>query len=364
MEATSFRCPCCGAALVFGPDTQEMTCASCGNTFALENLQQAQQVQVHNTRAEDMHWDMPEREPLKPEEMGSLRAYRCETCGAQILADPAVAATECVYCGNPTILPGVLEGAHRPDGVIPFRKTKEEAMAAYKNHCQGKKLLPTGFYSDAVLEKITGVYVPFWLFQCRAEADMTFNATKVRTFRQGQYMVTRTSHYLVRRGGTMAFDQVPVDGSRKMDDALMESIEPFDAGKMQDFQIAYLSGYQAQRPDVEAESCVPRANERILNSARTIIGNTVLGYTTAVPANTQVDFHHGQVKQVLMPVWLLNTKWQGETYTFAMNAQTGRFIGDLPTDRGKFWKWLLGLTAGIGTAGCVACYLLMALGVM
>lgn len=364
MEATSYRCPCCGASLIFGADNQEMYCDSCENTFPLESLEQMAQLNFEETTDENMHWDMPAEDTLSGEEASHLQAFRCSTCGAEILADPEIAATECIYCGNPTILPGVLEGAYKPDGVIPFQKTKEEAQEAFKNHCKGKKLLPTGFYNDARLEKITGVYVPFWLFRCETESDMTFNATRSVTTREGNYMVTRTSHYLIHRGGHMNFDQLPVDGSKKMDDTMMESIEPFDAKKVQDFQIAYLSGYQAQRHDVTAEECAPRANERIRQSVQSVIRNTVTGYHTVTPARTHVNMYNTQVQQILMPVWLLNTRWKDQVYTFAMNGQTGRFIGDLPTDKGKFWKWLLGLTAGIGIGGCVLIYILLSMGVI
>lgn len=365
MEATSFRCPCCGASLVFGAYSQEMHCSSCDNTFPLESIQQAAQIEnIHNSTDADMHWDMPAGQEMGPDAQGNLQAFRCETCGAEILADPETAATECVYCGSPTILPGVLEGAYKPDGLIPFQKTKEQAQEAYKNHCKGKKLLPTGFYDDSRLEKITGVYVPFWLFKCETESDMTFNATRTSVTREGQYMVTRTSHYLIHRGGHVNFDQVPVDGSKKMDDTMMESIEPFDAKKVEDFQIAYLSGYQAQRHDVSAQDCAPRANERIRQTVRSLIRDTVVGYHTVTPTKTQVEIQNSSVRQILMPVWLLNTKWKDKMYTFAMNGQTGQFIGDLPTDKGKFWKWLLGLTFGLGIGGCVLLYILMTMGVV
>lgn len=364
MEATSFRCPCCGASLAFGAGSQELECASCGNTFPLEAVEQASHVHVENTTDADMHWDMPVARDMAHEAEGHLQAYRCQTCGAEILADPEIAATECVYCGNPTVFPGVLEGVYRPDGVIPFKKTKQEAQEAFKNHCKGKKLLPSGFYNDARLEKITGVYVPFWLFRCETEADMTFRATRVRTTREGQYMVTRTSHYLIHRGGHMAFDEVPVDGAKNMEDDMMESIEPFDAGLAENFQVAYLTGFQAQRHDVGADECQPRANERIRRSVQNIMRDTVVGYHSVTPANTQIDVQHGKVKQVLMPVWLLNTRWKDKMYTFAMNGQTGRFIGDLPTDKGKFWKWLLGLTGGLTAGGCIISYILFAMGVM
>ena len=362
-QAAHYRCPCCGASLTFGSQSQQLDCASCGNSFPLSAIEEMNHIQVENTTDDQMHWQFVPSSAFTPQEDSHLRAYRCSSCGAEILADDTTAATECIYCGNPSVMPGVLTGAYRPDGVIPFKKSKQEAQEAFRRHCQGKKLLPTGFFDESKVEKITGVYVPFWLFQADAEADCTYNATRLRAYRRGNYEITETSHFLVRRGGHLAFKQVPVDGSSKMDDAMMESIEPYDSADTQGFSIAYLSGYQAQRHDVDAEQCQPRANERIRSSVASVMRGTVAGYTTVTPVNTQIQLEHGQVRQVLMPVWLLNTRWRDQTYTFAMNGQTGLFIGDLPTDKGKFWRWLLGLAAGIGLGGYALMYLLFNLGV-
>jgi len=362
--ANYYRCPCCGAALTFSSRSQQLECANCGNTFPLESLEQAAQIDVQNTTDEQMHWEFSSASAFAPEEESHLRTYRCQNCGSEIVADETTAATECVYCGSPSILPGVLSGAYRPDGVIPFQKSKKEAMEALKNHCKGKKLLPNGFMDDNRIEKITGVYEPFWLFQADGEGDCTFNATRVSVHREGQFEVIRTAHFLVRRGGGMQFNQVPVDGSTKMDDTLMESIEPYDNGQAQDFNVAYLSGYQAQRHDREAEECQARANERIRESVLSVLRDTVMGYSTVTPVNTQVQLRHGQVRQVLLPVWLLNTRWQDQTYTFAMNGQTGQFVGDLPTDKGKFWRYLLGITLGVAAGGYAIAYLLFTMGVL
>lgn len=363
-QADYYRCPCCGSALTFGSKSQQLECASCGNTFPLEAVQDYQQAQAETAAGEEMQWQTSGQTAFSPEENSHLRAFRCQNCGAEILEDENTAATECIYCGSPSILPGVLSGAYRPETVLPFQKSKKEAQDALRNHCKKKRLLPRGFMTNNQIEKITGVYVPFWLFQADADADCTYNATRVSVSRQGSYEVTRTSHYLVRRGGDMRFDQVPVDGSSKMADDLMESIEPFDAQEAQPFHVGYLSGYQAQRYDVDAQASEPRANERIRQSVAATMRSTVIGYATVTPANTQIQLRQGQVRQVLMPVWLLNTRWKDQTYTFAMNGQTGRFVGDLPVDKGKFWRWLLGLAFGITGGGYLIAYLLFSSGVI
>ena len=364
MEATRYSCPCCGSALRFGSASQMLDCPACGNSFPIESVEEAAKIHVEDTPDEEMRWREAANTGFDTEENQHLRAYRCQTCGAEILCDDTTAAAECVYCGNPTVMPGVLTGVYKPEGVIPFKTSKEEAMAALKRHCEGKKLLPKTFFDESRLEKITGVYIPFWLFGCDAEADMTYSATKLRSYRRGNYQITDTMHYLVRRGGHFTFNQVPMDGSAKIEDSLMESIEPFDNGQEQHFTVAYLAGFQAQRHDIDAEKCRPRVVERIRSSVRSRMNGTVKGYASAVPQKTQIGLQNAKVRQVLMPVWLLNTKWKDRTYTFAMNGQTGRFIGDLPTDPGRFVKWLLGLTVGIGGGACAVFYALMAAGVM
>ena len=362
--ASRYRCPCCGAALVFASQSQQLHCDSCGNDFPMEAIQAVAAAQYQNDLGDQMAWTPQENSGFSGEESGQLRAYRCEGCGAEILADADTAATSCVYCGSPSILPGVLSGAYRPDAVLPFRKSKEEAVQALRKHCQGKRLLPRGFLDGGILEKITGVYVPFWLYQAEAEADCAYNATRTHTHREGQYQVTRTEHYLLRRGGHMAFRQVPVNGSTKADDSMMESIEPFAAEQAQDFSVGYLSGYQAQRHDMDAAACEPRANERIRESVAAAMAATVHGYASVTPSHSRITLEHGKVRQVLLPVWMLNTRWKDKIYTFAMNGQTGRFIGDLPTDWGRFWGYLLGIALGIGLGGTGLIYLLLKMGVM
>ena len=364
IAATHYKCPACGASLTYGSQSQQLECAACGNSYPLDTIQQAEAIQEDMHSSDSFSWSGNPYSAFSEEEDSHLKAYRCQACGAEIVVDDTTAASECVYCGNPSVMPGVLTGAYRPDGVIPFQKSKEDAQNAFRSHCKGKRLLPKDFFNESRLEKITGVYVPFWLFQADAEADCAYNATRVTSHRQGNYMVTKTAHYLVRRGGHVGFKQVPVDGSSKMDDTMMESIEPFDSDQAQAFSTAYLSGYQAQRHDVDAEACQPRANERIKKSVEELIRGTVTGYTTCTPASTKVQLEHGQVRQVLQPVWMLNTRWRDQMYTFAMNGQTGRFIGDLPTDMGKFWRYLLGIALGIGAGGYAIVFLLFYLGVV
>ena len=199
------------------------------------------------------------------------------------------------------------------------------------------------------ISEVKGVYVPFWLFDADADAHIRYHATRIRTWSDRDYDYTETQHYAILRSGDLSFTHVPVDGSSRMPNDLMESIEPFDFSSAVDFQTAYLSGYLADRYDVNADDSIGRANERVKKSTESVFASTVVGYHTVVPESTSVRLANGRVHYALYPVWLLNTVWNGKTFSFAMNGQTGKFVGDLPVDKGKKWRWF-GLVSGIAAA--------------
>ena len=277
-----------------------------------------------------------------------MRTYVCNTCGGQIVGDESTGATECPFCGNPVVMTGAFAGDLKPDLVIPFKLDKKAAMAALKKHYGGKKLLPKVFKDENRIKEVKGIYVPFWLFSADADGFARYKATRVRSWSDSNYYYTETSHFNVVRAGSMGFDNVPVDGSTKMDDALMEAIEPFDLSQAVDFQTAYLAGYLADRYDVDSQASITRANDRIKRSTEQSLASTVHGYSSVTPVNTNIKLENGSAKYALYPVWILNTLWNGQNYVFAMNGQTGKMVGDLPMDKGLFWKWFL------GTAGAVA----------
>lgn len=287
----------------------------------------------------------------------SLNVYVCKSCGGEITADANTAATSCPFCGNPVVMQGKLSGNLRPDYVIPFKMDKKAAKEAYKKHLQGKRLLPKVFKDENHIDEIKGMYVPFWLFDADVDASIRYKGTKTRFWSDSKYDYTETSYFSISRDGNIGFSHVPVDGSTKMADDLMESIEPFDFQEAVDFQTAYLAGYLADKYDVSEQESVQRANARIKASTEDSFRETIHGYESVLVENSNIRLLGGKAKYALYPVWILNTSWRGKNYTFAMNGQTGRMVGDLPVDKNALWRWRLGITA----VASVITYLILAL---
>lgn len=337
-----YKCPCCGGAITFDTEVQKMKCPYCDTEFEMETLA-AYDSELSQDGESDMKWETAAGAEWNDGEADGLRVYVCNSCGGEIVGDETLAATACPFCGNPVVMMGQFAGALKPDYVIPFKVDKKAAKEALKKHYLGKKLLPKAFKNENHIDEVKGVYVPFWLFDTEAEARIRYRGTMVRHWEDSRYEYTETSHFSVFRGGNIGFERVPVDGSTKMADDLMESIEPYDFKDAVDFQTAYLAGYLADKYDVTAEDSIDRANERIKRSTEQAFASTVVGYTTVLPESTNIKLNNGTAKYALYPVWLLNTTWNGQQFTFAMNGQTGKFVGDLPLDKGAFKRWLFGI---------------------
>ena len=345
-----YKCPCCDGAIEFNANLQKMKCPYCDTEFEVETLA-AYDEELKNQPDDDMQWENSAGQEWRDGETEGMRVYSCKSCGGEIIGDETLGATECPYCGNQVVMLGQFSGALKPDYVIPFKLDKEAAKEALKRHYEGKRLLPKAFKAENHINEIKGIYVPFWLYDTDANANIRYKATRVRGWSDSNYTYTETRFYSVTRGGSIGFQSVPVDGSSKMADDLMESIEPFDFSEAVDFQTAYLAGFFADKYDVSSEESIGRANTRIKQSTADAFAATVQGYATVTPVSTNMQLQNGSAKYALLPVWILNTKWEGQNYTFAMNGQTGKFVGDLPMDKSAYRKWLFGIGA-VASAVC------------
>ena len=352
-EVTNYQCPSCTAPMHFSESSGRLECDYCGSSFSVEDVQtmyaakNAQAEETFSEPTQEAPWAMEEAGSLWGDEADGMRSFSCPSCGAELLCDATTAATACPYCGNPAVVPGQFGGTRKPDLIIPFAVSREAATEALKRHYRRKPLLPRTFSRENQIQKIQGVYVPFWLFGAEVEADMRFHATRTHTFNTANETVTRTDHYLVHRRGSLRFQNVPVDGSSKMPDGHMDAIEPFDYSGLRPFALAYLPGFLADRYDVSQEECAQRANRRCVSSTEQALQGTVLGYHTCVATSRSASIRPGRVRYALLPVWLLSTQWRGKHFLFAMNGQTGKLIGDLPVDWARLAAWCVGAFAAV-----------------
>ena len=336
-----YKCPSCGGAIAFDSKLQKMKCPYCDLEMDMESFKSMDEhlEEVHTSEKESSVLNSTEK---WQEGDAQLNVFVCNSCGGELIADENTVATACPYCDNPVVLKERLIGDLKPKLVIPFKLDKKAAKEALNRHIQGKRLLPKVFKDQNHIDEIKGIYVPFWLFDITADANLKYNAESIRMWSDSQYNYREISYYYVLREGQLNFTHLPVDGSKKISNTLMESIEPFDFSEAVDFQTAYLAGYLADRYDVTAEESIDSVEDRAKTSTARVFENTVKGYDTLRIEDSSIQlYRNSEAMYVLYPVWFLNTTWNKKRYTFAMNGQTGKFVGDLPLDKGAYWKYFI-----------------------
>ncbi|MGG4393655.1 TFIIB-type zinc ribbon-containing protein [Paenibacillus thiaminolyticus] len=326
MPVIEYKCPNCGSGMEFNADTGMLSCRSCGREDNIEQIPDPLMKQVFS------------------EEDGT-REYHCNSCGAVIITEAETSATNCNFCGSAVVLGDRLTGELAPAKIIPFSISKEQAMKAFRKWCRGGLVTPSGFMTADRIKGITGLYVPFWLYDLHNEVEAHARATRVSTYRSGDYEYTKTDYYDVYREIHLDYVRVPIDASKKMNDELMDKLEPFPYGKLERFKTPYLAGYIAEKYSYNEEQLYPRVKHKVEDYIRSYIKSTVSGYTTVNYTDVNIDTELERADYVLLPVWMVNYDYNKKEYTFAMNGQTGKVVGKPPISKGKVAAWFAGISA-------------------
>ena len=333
MGVSNHKCLACNAILKFEPKSQKWICEYCGTEYTLADL-------------EDEKGNKKNSKTSKVTNNNGYLEYHCPDCGAQIVMDENTAATECVYCGNTAIITERLEGKFEPKRVIPFKTTKDEAIEAFSKYKKGKVFMPKDFLNKSNIEKVSGVYIPFFLYDMIVNGSLDVDAIKESRWSDGENDYIKKDYYNVIREGNMVFEKIPTDASKKFSDDIMDSIEPFNYDDLTTFNASYMSGFLAEKYDLDADDLLSRAEGRAKQTTQDILYNDINGYNSKkINEFTGEASINGVPEYVMLPVWMMNVKYNDKIYTMAMNGQTGKFIGNVPISKGKVAGAWFGLTA-------------------
>ena len=321
-EVLDHKCLNCGAKLGFDPESGNWKCKYCDSTFELKDLENK-----NNAGNKEKNKSVDDD---KVDDYDDYISYKCPDCGAEIITDEQTTATFCVYCGNTAILRNKLSGKFMPSRVIPFKKTKEDAIKAFKSLSKGRPLVPDDFTDQKNIEKIRGIYIPFWFHTFKIEGEVDFTGNKYEHWTTGN-----TKVYEMKREGSIDFESVPIDGSTRFPNDLMNTIQPYNYDELKKYNHAYLSGFLAERFDVEGETTRKDLEPDVLNSAKQIFMGSATGYSSLTTKKNTLHTKDYNLEYVLLPVYMVNVKYNDKMHTFAMNGQTGKFIGNIPVDKKK-----------------------------
>lgn len=347
MAVITYKCPNCGGELQFDPETQKYKCPYCLSVLSQEEADAAagngsfsgdgEKSDQAFQNAQTEHADSFEyREDAAQEGREEAVLFTCPSCGAELVTDDTTAATFCYYCHNPVVLSGRLSGDYLPDKIIPFQLTKEKAREDFLSFVRKRKFTPSAFFSGNQIEKLSGVYYPYWVCRASGHGSLRAEGTKVRVWITGKVEYTETKVYEVEREGDFSMEELPKSALSKADHQLSQGVWPYDLAGCQPFRMSYLSGFLAEKRDLERTDFQAEFDREIQEFGKNAMRESVEGYSTVAVHDSRVEDVKQDWDYVLLPVWALTYKGKnGKTYYYAMNGQNGKFAGALPVDAGK-----------------------------
>ena len=335
--ADSIKCPNCGGNLTFDADLQMLTCEYCLGRFTAEQLKNTivEEAPEGSVAGERIH-QADAAEHIKKSLGDQGVQFICNSCGAQVVTDKNTSATFCAFCGSPAIISQRMSDEFSPDFILPFKYGKDEAIKKFFQWCKGGRWTPYDFVSAKNIEKLTGLYVPFWLYDVDSDIDIIGEGVEEHSKSSGSTTTVTTTYYKVRRHKLLSWSRIPLDGAKRIDDRLMESIEPFDFKKLKKFDPAFMQGFFAERYDLTGDDLkgrlLPRLKEYITEELKPTFRKYNKGMT--VKRDNSV-IYEPKMYYALLPVWFLHYNYNGKEYNFCMNGQTGEIAGVAPVSRLK-----------------------------
>ena len=304
-------CSNCAGKLIFNPASQKLECANCGAGFRPEDVRDT------STEVSSKYYD--------------TRVYTCSHCGAEVVTSDTESSTFCVYCGNPAIVFSRVSKEYRPDGIIPFKITKQQALDKIRSRFVKNPIVPKEIEGSFKPENMRGIYVPYWVINADyQEADWISGTVK-----RGKSSETR--YY--SRSGEVKFKNVPIDGSRILNDDVSLRLEPFYLEDSKEFDEDYLNGFYSNTSDMDFMDLRESASKRCHKLYAEEVVKSIPRNVNSVRIRDSIYWADIQDDPIYMmfPVWFLTFKYNGKPYTVLVNGQTGKVTGTLPWLKKRVW---------------------------
>ena len=318
-----YTCKKCEAELFWDSESQQLKCEYCGQLYDPEEFNDTNEqagcvVKNENTTDDSQGF--------------ALLKYICDGCGAEVITAAGTLATTCVHCGRALSMNKKLEGIFKPDYVIPFAIAKPKAIELYKQYIKGF-CIPKEFSEEAQVEKIKGLYVPFWLHSFRDDSTAEFQCEKEIVSRRNDDKVVTHQKYQVNMAATTLFDKLPTDALTKMDDKIMDALEPFNYQRIEEFHPGYMAGYYAEEYNEDVVETFPRARKRAVEAIKVLMKDSInKKYDTIYMTKFNDAIITHSADYAMLPIWLLTVTYQNKQYIFAVNGVTGKVAGRVPLD--------------------------------
>jgi DNA-directed RNA polymerase subunit RPC12/RpoP len=340
-EVQHYPCSSCGADLLFEPRDGFLTCPYCGHKEAIAESDAQVEEQSYTEHLQ-----------IRPEQMALLAAnaleVQCQNCGAKSIFTPPEVAGRCDFCGVQIVAqPKSADPILTPGGLLPFRITQQQASSDLKQWISSRWFAPNNLKRFAQPEAIHGIYLPFWTYDTNTTTDYegqrgehywTTETYYERDSQGNQVQRTRqvqqTNWYSASGTVTAFFDDVLIPATVSLSTDHLDKLEPWDFEQLRPYDPAFLSGFKAQRYQVDLEQGFEQAKEAVApaieSNVRDDIGGDEQRIDTLTTRYSDITFKH-----LLLPVYAGAYRFNNKLFQIVINGRTGEIQGQRPY---SFWK--------------------------
>ncbi len=321
-----YACDNCGSVMEFDPVSHTLKCPNCETSVQIDHDPSSiiEHTMTHQARAS-----------VRVEEKSS-HTMECTGCGAKVEIDATSTATSCPYCGSQYVLSQKQEDALLPDGVVPFKITRENANVIFSKWVSGRFWAPSALKNLYQQDKLQGIYIPYWTFDAYVHGRYTAQGGIDKTVEYKNSKGERetrieTDWYRVSGHIANAFDDVLVPASSKLKENLLSQMDYFNTSLLVSYSPQYLSGFSAECFTVPLDSAHDISREKMKKELLRLIENEVLQkYDRVASISVNPQFDKETYKHILTPIYTLPYSYQEKIYHVLINGQTGEVKGEYP----------------------------------
>ncbi|WP_246293866.1 hypothetical protein [Paenibacillus planticolens] len=277
---------------------------------------------------------------------------KCGNCGGEMLLPASQTAAVCGFCGSPKVLPQGNPGSIRPESVIPFHISRDQATKAFNAWRKKRWFIPNEFKKRSVNSNLNGIYVPFWTFDTDTDSSYTAEVgiyhyrqeTRTRVVNGRTETYTETVRYTVWHWtkGTYGqfYDDVLIPASGQYDSTLLNKLNDFKLDQLASYKPEYLSGFIAERYTVSLREGWNQAKTHVDAQLESEIRRTI-GGDEIRNLDIRTRYFDRTYKHILLPVWNATYMYKNKTYRYMVNGETGSVTGRVPRSPWKITLFTL-----------------------
>lgn len=329
-----FPCPQCGASMAFDPAATSIKCPYCEHETTVPSSEE-------DVTELDFHTYLQQADASA--ETVEAITVTCQACGAVTTLEEHATAGNCPFCGTAIVAEGKAQRTIRPRSLLPFKVTQAESHDLFAGWVKSRWFAPNKLkqYARSDRSQLAGIYVPYWTYDTYTTTRYTgkrgdnYTTTERYTTTENGKTVTKTRQVTKTRWRRVSgvvfrtFDDVLVIASHSLPRKIADKLEPWDLENLVSYEPSYLSGFRAERYQVDLEEGFGEAKMIMDKDIRLAIKKDIGGDHQRI---SSVTTQHDDLtfKHLLLPIWISAYQFREKTYRFLVNGRTGEVQGERP----------------------------------